>query len=81
MKTMSWSRYHALTRIRTQLRSRSTKRMRRAAKAAGTLLHLPVAKPGPGCQIECAKGEANGGFLARMSQFFSWIFYPTTAQR
>lgn len=34
MRTMSWSRYHTFTRIRTHLHSRSAKRMRRAARAA-----------------------------------------------
>ena len=82
MKTMSWSRYHALswsfTRIRTHLRHGGVKRRRRAAGAvASTGAEAIVSRPGRGepepRRADLAGGSA-GGLLARVSQSLTRIF-------
>jgi hypothetical protein len=78
MKTMSWSRYHALSwaRIRPHLRGRCAKRARRMAKAAAiaasTIPAVPAVRPGaadPGRQ-----GSRDFGFLTGVSSALSRIF-------
>jgi hypothetical protein len=77
MKTMSWSRYHALSwsfsRIRPHLHGRGAKRARRTAKAAAIAASAaPAVRPGaadPGRQ-----DRADFGFLARVSRALSRIF-------
>ena len=80
MKTMSWSRYHALSwsfsRIRPRLRCRSTKRARRTAKAAAIAASTTPAAPAvrPGAADPGGQGSADVGFLAGASQALSRIF-------
>ena len=72
MRTMSWSRYHTFTRIPTQLRRRTAKRMRHAAKAGlqKAAARGVVAQPEP----ERQSGAATEGFPARIRQSLTRIF-------
>jgi hypothetical protein len=72
MRTMSWSRYHAFTRIPTQLRRRAAKRTRHAAKAGlqKAAAQAVAARPEP----ERQSGDAEEGFLVRIWQSVTRIF-------
>jgi hypothetical protein len=78
MKTMSWSRYHALswTRIRPHLHRRCDKRARRMAKAAAiaasTVPAVPAARRGAADPPR--QDSADFGFLAGVSRALSRIF-------
>jgi hypothetical protein len=86
MKTMSWSRYHALswsfTRIGTRLRHGGGKRRRRAAgPVASATANTPVSRPHRGEPERRGREPGGGflagsagGFLARVSQPLSQIF-------
>jgi len=78
MKTMSWSRYHALSwaRIRPHLHGRRAKRARRMAKAAAIAASTASAAPAaqPGAADPPRRGRADFGFLAGVSRALSRIF-------
>ena len=80
MKTMSWSRYHALSwsfsRIRPHLHGRGAKRARRIAKAAAIAASTaPVARAiRPGAADPGRRGRGEFGFLATVSRALSRIF-------
>jgi len=80
MKTMSWSRYHALSwsfaRIRSDLHGRGAKRARRTARAAAIAVSTAPAVS----EIRHGTGEperlagAEFGFLANVSRPINRIF-------
>jgi hypothetical protein len=88
MKTMSWSRYHALSwsfaRIRSSLHGRRAKRARRIAKAAtkaatkAAVIAAATAPAAsavrPGAADPGRQGGGAFGFLARVSRPLSRIF-------
>jgi hypothetical protein len=80
MKTMSWSRYHALSwsfsRIRPHLHGRGAKRARRMAKAAAVAAATAPAAPAvrPGATDPGRRGRGDFGFLAGVSRALSRIF-------
>jgi hypothetical protein len=80
MKTMSWSRYRALSwsfsRIRPHLRGRGAKRARRMAKAAAIAASTaPTARAiRPDAADPGRQGRGEFGFLATVSRAFSRIF-------
>jgi hypothetical protein len=80
MKTMSWSRYHALSwsfsRIRTHLHGRGARRARRAAKAAAIAAATAAAAPAvrPGAAGPGRQGAGGFRFLAGASRALSRIF-------
>jgi hypothetical protein len=73
---MSWSRYHTFTRIPTHLRSRSAKRLRRAAKAE-TKASVPqdsMIRSEPERQSGDTPRGFTRGFLAGICQSLTRIF-------
>jgi hypothetical protein len=80
MKTMSWSRYRALSwsrsRIRPHLHGGGAKRARRLAKAAaGAAATAPAASAvRPGAADPGRQRRGDFGFLARVSRVLSRIF-------
>jgi hypothetical protein len=79
MRTMSWSRYHTFTRIRTHLHSRSAKRLRRAAKGAiRAAIQASIQASADRTEPECQSGDTprgfSRGFLAGISQSLTRIF-------
>jgi hypothetical protein len=83
MKTMSWSRYHALswsfTRTRGHLRHGRVKRARRASKVAMVAASTDVLagradKAEPGCRGSGFQGVPAQGFLARALRSVITIF-------
>jgi len=79
MKTMSWSRYHALSwsfsRIRPHLHGRGAKRARRMAKAAAIAASTASTAPvRPGAADPGRRGRGEFGFLATVSRALSRIF-------
>jgi hypothetical protein len=80
MKTMSWSRYRALSwsgsRIRPHLYGRGAKRARRMAKAAASAAATAPAAPAvrPDAADPGRQRRADFGFLARVSRALSRIF-------
>jgi hypothetical protein len=80
MKTMSWSRYHALSwsfsRIRIPLHGRGAQRARRMAKAAAIAASTAPAAAAvrPGAADPGREGRGDFGFPARVSQALSRIF-------
>jgi hypothetical protein len=77
MKTMSWSRYHALSwaRIGPHLHGRRAKRARRMAKAAAIAASsAPATSVRSGAADPGCEGRADFGFLAGVSRALSRIF-------
>lgn len=79
MKTMSWSRYHALSWSFSRIRphhGRGAKRARRMAKAAAIADSTAPAAPAvrPGAADPGRQGRGDFGFLVTVSQALIRIF-------